>query len=471
MPSAPTTPGTVPQAEVRFDDDEPEIEAIVPPATAEVTFEPEEEPTTVRAGAVNHAEALAAVRAREMESEGVTEPAFTPPAAPPIPRELQTVVPGSAIENGRANGTPDGGIRLGVAVTTPPAEPPPPSAPASASRTSRRSPSRASRAGRPVADPTATIPPAQPTRGPAAPAGPPEDDTNGTDATEEGPPPLSGSGILARARSGAYGTRSTPHGSAGRIRPSGAPPRGGRAAPSGEVPRTSQQISPLGGSDVARPRRAEASLFGTPPAITSRQIPRRTSTFDPGDTDEAMVMEEDDDDAPTVLARLPGDGAKSGDAQLAATVAFVDDSEESEPAVVSPVGQPDTGRIPDQWLRDAVGKAEQLVRNFPVQAEIAYSVEPNLPFTLRINGATPAMSVRAMVNLVEFLAGIYTPPRARIELHQVAHLDKSFHRNVEAALEPYFANNVIVEAGPGRVDVRFTDPDPGWGQYPHLPLR
>jgi hypothetical protein len=105
-----------------------------------------------------------------------------------------------------------------------------------------------------------------------------------------------------------------------------------------------------------------------------------------------------------------------------------------------------------------------------MQAYLEFNQEPNLPFTLVIARATPAMAVRAMVNFVEFLAGIATPVRARIELVNVAHLDRSFHKNVEAALEPYFGGNVEIEPNPGRVDIRFTDPDPQWGAWPQLPI-
>jgi hypothetical protein len=74
------------------------------------------------------------------------------------------------------------------------------------------------------------------------------------------------------------------------------------------------------------------------------------------------------------------------------------------------------------------------------------------------------------VNFVEFLAQISTPPRARIELVNIPHLDRSFHKNVEAALEPYFQGNVEVEPNPGRVDILFTDPDPQWGNWSTLPV-
>ena len=80
------------------------------------------------------------------------------------------------------------------------------------------------------------------------------------------------------------------------------------------------------------------------------------------------------------------------------------------------------------------------------------------------------VNLRAMVNFVEFLATISTPPRARIELVNIPHLDRSFHKNVEAALEPYFQGNVEVEPTPGRVDILFTEPDPQWGEWATLPV-
>ena len=131
---------------------------------------------------------------------------------------------------------------------------------------------------------------------------------------------------------------------------------------------------------------------------------------------------------------------------------------------------PAWGPIHEDWLKDAIDKADVLLRSFPQQAYLSYSQEPHLPFTLVIARAAPAAAVRAMASFVDFLASIATPPRARIELVGVAHLDRSFHKNVEAALEPHFGGNVDIEANPGRVDIRFTDPDPQWGSHPVLPL-
>ena len=134
-------------------------------------------------------------------------------------------------------------------------------------------------------------------------------------------------------------------------------------------------------------------------------------------------------------------------------------------------GLPHWGRIDEMWLEEAIEKAENMVMGFPEQARLEFSKEEDLPFTLVIERATPAMAVRAMVSYVEFLASIYTPKNARIELVKVAHLDRSFHRNVDAALQPYFAGKVRVENNPGRVDIVFADPDPGWEAYPVLPIR
>ena len=132
---------------------------------------------------------------------------------------------------------------------------------------------------------------------------------------------------------------------------------------------------------------------------------------------------------------------------------------------------PRWGRIDDMWLEEAIQKAEDMAREFPTQARLEFSQEAHLPFTLVISRSTPAMAVRSMVAFVEFLASICTPPRARIELQSVAALDRSFHRNVESALAPYFSGKFTVEAEPGRVEILFKSPDPGWQDYPMLPIQ
>ena len=280
-----------------------------------------------------------------------------------------------------------------------------------------------------------------PTRG----AGTPMD---GESAPRRRPVPVDQHGILARARTGAHVSRQTPYGSAGRIRPASPPVTATeRPNPAPPAPEAARREAPPASAPTAVPppkvQRVVAAgppQDNTPPPVQSLA----SSSALPVVPENTMDYDDDSEDGPTVLADMP---------------------HAPRPRV------PAWGSIPDRWLREALTKSEQLVRNFPVNAHIGYSKEPNLPFTLVIDGATPANAVRAMVNFVEFLAGIYTPPRARIELIDVAHLDKNFHRSVEAALEPYFSNNVFVDARDGRIDIQFTDPDPGWGEYPNLPMR
>ena len=289
-------------------------------------------------------------------------------------------------------------------------------------------------------------------------------------------PPSSGTGILSKARHGGVGSRATPYGSAGRVRV--APRKKGPGSSPGPLGRSTRGGTPLGAapraSDAKPPRlaaplsfpgtpdgkaernNAPGGMFGTPPPLSragSPPPPAQKSavlSYSEPPTDEVVVMEEEDPAEAAALAAPP--------ASAAAAPAGIERK------------LPTWGRIDDPWLREALAKAEELVASYPVQAYLEFSQEPHLPFTLVIARATPAMAVRAMVNFVEFLASIYTPPRARIELVNVAHLDRSFDKNVQAALEPYFGNNVEVEPEPGRVDILFTDPDPGWGAYPRLPM-
>jgi hypothetical protein len=126
--------------------------------------------------------------------------------------------------------------------------------------------------------------------------------------------------------------------------------------------------------------------------------------------------------------------------------------------------------VDEPWLVDALRKADQLSRRYPIQAFLEYSVEPDLPFTLVLERATPAMSMRAMVEFVGFLASIATPRRARIELRSVVHLDRSFYRSVSSAMEPYFPDSVEVKQQGYRVELTFLEPDRNWGRYPILPM-
>ena len=123
----------------------------------------------------------------------------------------------------------------------------------------------------------------------------------------------------------------------------------------------------------------------------------------------------------------------------------------------------------EPFLQDAIEKAEILASGYPVQAYLEFSVEPGLPFVLVLERATPALAVRSMVEYVEFLASIATPPRGRIVMRSIAHLDRSFHRNVLAALEPYFGDGVDVEQRSDVVEIVFAESDPNWNRFPEIP--
>ncbi|MFK7931585.1 MAG: hypothetical protein AB8H79_25620 [Myxococcota bacterium] len=131
---------------------------------------------------------------------------------------------------------------------------------------------------------------------------------------------------------------------------------------------------------------------------------------------------------------------------------------------------PRFGHVEEPWLADALQKAQALSARYPVQAFLEYSVEPDLPFTLVLERATPAMAVRAMVDFVGFLASISPPRRARIELRSVVHLDRSFYRSVMSAMEPYFPDSVEIRQQGYRVEITFLEPDRNWARYPILPI-
>lgn len=294
-------------------------------------------------------------------------------------------------------------------------------------------------------------------------------------------------GILGRGRAGApLASRSTPYGSAGRVRlpPSPATLRLGTAQPSlGQSTRGGTPLGapPKAGVPVGQAKPRLAPPLGFPPPSTPRPAERapeahagasmfatpfpsgRSVAALPPAADEVLIEESVSDPITAEIVLLDDeDEDRYGSDEAPTTLSRTTSGSRDVPTVELDSGE-------DAWLADALVKADALMRSFPPQATLELSREPNLPFTLVISRATPAMAVRAMVNFVEFLASIATPPRARIELLGVAHLDRSFHKNVEAALEPYFGGNLEVRPGPGQVDIRFTDPDPQWGAYPRLP--
>jgi hypothetical protein len=335
-------------------------------------------------------------------------------------------------------------------------------------------------------------------------------------------------GILGQAQAGTNVSRPTPYGSAGRVRlpapatlrignapmpmgqstrggtPLGAPPKAG--VPVGEAEPRLAEVSPS-----AAGFRALSGFPGTPdlaedrgrladgPVVDLADMPEIFGSFEsaggepPGGEPRstgsprmqaAVVIDEEtlDEDEDTGTIEFDMGPAHDG-------LVIVEESDEvpydldeddlqDEMPTILPTSSAPSGRMgstlgrvdaQDTWLTDAISRADALARSLPAQAELHLSREPHLPFTLVITRATPALAVRAMVHFVEFLASISTPPRARIELVGVAHLDRSFHKNVVAALEPYFGANSEVRPNGGQVDIRFTDPDPRWSHYPRLP--
>jgi hypothetical protein len=305
-------------------------------------------------------------------------------------------------------------------------------------------------------------------------------------------------GIMGRAQAGTNISRPTPYGSAGRIRvPAPAMLRVSNAPlPMGQSTRGGTPLGapPKAGVPVGRaePRlSAPAGFPGTPdladravdgPVVDLADMPEIFATPAGAAAQAEVVVDEDEEDTGAIEFDI--DPAHDGlvIVEESEEVSYDDDHgedlQDEMPTVLptspvpgrTPVGQT-VGRIrpQDGWLTDAISRANALGRSLPAQATIELSREPHLPFTLVITRATPALAVRAMVSFVEFLANISTPPRARIELVGVAHLDRSFYKNVVAALDPYFGADSVVAPSAGVVDIRFTNPDPGWGDYPRLP--
>jgi hypothetical protein len=198
-------------------------------------------------------------------------------------------------------------------------------------------------------------------------------------------------------------------------------------------------------------------MFGTPPPVTRLQADSKLSYSQPKTSGNSIL-----------------DRARSSHQAEPEIVPDIVDTAPAYSGAASHSNRdqlPSWGVIDDPWLEEAIQRAEDMARNFPTQARLEFSQEAHLPFTLVISRSTPAMAVRSMVAYVEFLASISTPPRARIELQNVAALDRSFHRNVESALEPYFGGKFAVEAEPGRVEIQFKSPDPAWQSYPMLPIQ
>ena len=233
---------------------------------------------------------------------------------------------------------------------------------------------------------------------------------------------------------------------------------------------------------ISRP--STISLNNEPEYVTEdRPIETPTDQFpqsiqDSGYVDHAYVVESVED-APTYTTQRPDAGYVS-DAGFPPNSGsgpqdsgYVVDSTSHQGSAFNRVvatETPDFARIDEEWLREAIAKATALADSFPVQARLEFNQESFIPFTLVLERATPAMAVRAMMAFVEFLSTIAYPRTARIELQSVAHLDRTFHRNVRAACAPYFADGVRVSNAPGRIDLSFDSPDARWDRYPLIPV-
>lgn len=323
--------------------------------------------------------------------------------------------------------------------------------------------------------PTATPPPA-PSTGAGSPAG----------------GPGGGGGVLARARSGALKT--TPAGAAGRLTPnfnrsgpsgfapeeegsddsgpfgaSGSPAAGGSpfggpsnpsSSPTGSGDRFGGGSNPFaqnnpfgsGGASVSAGPPSGGGAFGTPPPL-GRATPGA-----------GLAPEPEADGLPAIVESSQGYKAAhslSPEEMPDDTAAYLN----RKPVL------PRWGAISDPWLEDAIQAAEELANTLPLQAHLSFSEETHLPFTLVIARATPPTAAKALGAFVNFLSAIPTPPRARIELNASPGLDRSFHRNVEAALSPIYGEDFEVDLEPGRVEVAFSQPDEAWQDYPILPIK
>jgi hypothetical protein len=336
-----------------------------------------------------------------------------------------------------------------------------------------------------------------------------DQETEADDSIEPSRPP---DGILGRVRTGALGAaRPTPYGSAGRVRlpppaatvrlgavdaamgqstrggtPLGAPPKAG--VPVGQA--KPRNPTPVGVQRTFGPRPTSVA-----PASPSVAFP---STPDPSDRVESDAASSifatpapfvrEAGPPPSALATLPRAGISADDLDSPTVVPTRKSLSDPPAPPVRPAPKPVEPRtqlaspataertLPslvssaEPWMAEAVMLAQSLQRSFPAQAEIRLSARDDVPFSLRLSRASPAMAVRAMVNFVEFLATIPTPPMALIELDSASSLDRSFQKNVEAALEPYFKGAVAVVGTETEIELRFAAPDVRWSTWRRLPI-
>lgn len=252
-------------------------------------------------------------------------------------------------------------------------------------------------------------------------------------------------------------------------------PAGGPGASTGRTPAPLAGRTPRSSSTAPMASRTPGSpMYRTPPAATPPSASRRP-------TSAGMLSYRPPGSAPTPPAAshrtdVPSDTPNSYNRSAQGSYTLQTETI-GDPATGGSFEGPATSwsgprfaQVDEPWLNDALQKSQALSRRYPVQAFLEYSVEPDLPFTLVLERATPAMAVRAMVDFVGFLASISPPRRARIELRSVVHLDRSFYRSVMSAMEPYFPDTVEVRQQGYRVEITFLEPDRNWARYPILPI-
>jgi hypothetical protein len=270
--------------------------------------------------------------------------------------------------------------------------------------------------------------------------------------------------------------------------PEPAPTYLGGAVPTMVPPQPGGPSSPgrnTPGGGFARFRTPASKMRETGPVSRATPVAAPSAAGAPEWVSEDRVDQDVDDiETPTdQFADMPADASPAavvneveaaGDWQEATAdgPSYVTDTASGQgSAFVRPMAtaMPEFGANNEDWLQDAITKAGVLAESFPIQARLEFNQDEHLPFTLVLERATPAMAVRATMAYIEFLATIATPRRGRIVLSSVAHLDRSFHRNVRAAAEPYFGSTIGIENQQGQIELTFEKPDARWDRYPSLP--
>ena len=264
-------------------------------------------------------------------------------------------------------------------------------------------------------------------------------------ATPIGAPPLAMLGMgtpppLPGMRATPAPVQSNPNRASGLLKSLGAKSRGG--TPLGAAPRGGDAANSLGG---------ELSYSGP------------TGSFDAFDDD----------------AEFP-DFDKLAPSQAGATPAYtVTESEQRRPELLggnAGFGRqvatvwPQFGDVSERWMSEALERCHTLATQLPVQAAIQFNEDENLPFTLMMERASPAIAARAVLAYAEFLSKIATPARGRVDLAAVPHVANNFRRSVVAALEPHFGDNVEITKRGDVFELTFRRPDPCWADFPKLPI-